>query len=190
MSSRRKGRSPGFFHPQQCRRASCKFPPQPHMGPFPEAGDGPALSRHGTTGQGCRMDGQMSLGCFRRIPVPPGQEPVVVGGTWEDLAHGEKIWGKNATKLWKARSLQHSPSSYNVRHWGLVQTIKVWFRSHGLIAATKLLCFFLVSALQNWFTLVLRVSFNRHRVAGRQEQHNHQLQLKVPQTSINKWWGN
>lgn len=73
MSSQRKGRSRGFFHPQQFHRASCKspgFPPLPHR-TLPRGRQWLGTPRRGTTGQGCRMDGQKSPGCFHEISLPP-----------------------------------------------------------------------------------------------------------------------
>lgn len=76
---------------------------------------------------------------------PPGQEMVAV----RDATHGKKIWGKKEKKRNLQKPVLPQPKCLNVGHPDLVQTIKVWFKSHRLVATAKLLCFpSLVSALK------------------------------------------
>lgn len=93
MSSQRKGRSRGFFHPQQFHRASCKSPGFPHTHTW-EPSQGQAVAWHP---QAWHHRAGVQDG-WTEVPrllswdfcSPPMQEPTVVEDPCEELAHGKK----------------------------------------------------------------------------------------------------
>lgn len=125
------------------------------MVPFPGTGDGPAHPGHGTVGQGAGWMDRCPWDAFMGFLLPWGRRRLqwVVRGGGEDLPHRKKIW-KNPKQSPKTNppAAQMPPCKapgFGSDHQGLVQTIKVWFKSRGLVGRTKLLCFpSLVSALK------------------------------------------
>lgn len=147
-----KGQIPRIFPSLAMLRSFLQVPwaPPPSHTRDPSRGQAMARPTPGMAPQGRVRDGWTdALGMLSWDSCSPGAGDVCSGrcmGEGRTFPIGKKS-GKIPNSLQKP--ILPQPKCLHVRHQGLVQTIKVWFKSRGLVGRTKLLCFpSLVSALK------------------------------------------
>lgn len=123
-----KGQIPGIFPspatPQSFLQVSWVPSPQSQMGPFLGAGDGPPPPGHGTTGQGCGIDGWTdSLGMLSWDSCSPRAGAGCSGRFMGGSCPWEKNQGVGGDQNRQKPALPQ-PKCLDVRHQGLVQ--KPW----------------------------------------------------------------